>query len=104
VADTLRRHPAIDVVGCAGDAGSAARLAGETRPDVVLLDLLMPGAEPDVIVLSVAAAAPGARIAVFSGRDLDALSTSARAAVSAHFEKTMPLETLAARVADLGSV
>ncbi len=40
----LRAEPDFQVVGEAGDGAEALRLVARTRPDVVLLDLKMPGA------------------------------------------------------------
>ena len=39
----LRSVPDIDVVAAAADGHEAVRLAGEYRPDVILMDLRMPG-------------------------------------------------------------
>ena len=41
----LDAQPDIDVVGRAADGAEAARLAAEFRPDVVLLDIQMPGTD-----------------------------------------------------------
>ena len=38
----LEDDPAIDIIGEAGDGEEAVRLATESRPDVVLMDLLLP--------------------------------------------------------------
>lgn len=43
VARTLADDPAIEVVGQGGDTESAVQLARQHRPDLVLLDLSMPG-------------------------------------------------------------
>jgi two-component system nitrate/nitrite response regulator NarL len=40
---TLSADEEIDVVGTAGDAASAVRIAREHQPDIVLLDVAMPG-------------------------------------------------------------
>ena len=39
----LSAEPDIDVVGEAGDGAEAVALAAEMRPDVVLMDIRMPG-------------------------------------------------------------
>lgn len=39
----LRSHPALEVVGEAGDGRAAVSLARSTRPDVVLMNVRMPG-------------------------------------------------------------
>lgn len=39
----LREQPAIELAGCASDGVTAARMIAERAPDVVLLDIKMPG-------------------------------------------------------------
>ena len=41
----LSAQPDIDIVGEAGDGAEAVRLAAEQRPDVVLMDIRMPGTD-----------------------------------------------------------
>lgn len=41
----LERDPEIAVVGCARDGDEALRLCGELRPDIVLMDIVMPGCD-----------------------------------------------------------
>src|SRR5689334_9389985 len=39
----LSLDPDLEIIGEAADGAEAVRLAGELQPDVVLMDLLMPG-------------------------------------------------------------
>lgn len=43
IGDILSADPGIEVVGTAADGGQAVRMAGELRPDVITMDLDMPG-------------------------------------------------------------
>jgi signal transduction histidine kinase len=43
LADTVRAAPDLEVVGGAGDAAAAVQLAEDARPDVILMDVRMPG-------------------------------------------------------------
>jgi DNA-binding NarL/FixJ family response regulator len=56
----------IDVVGEAADGDEAVAAAGELGPDVVLLDLVMPGAGGLSALGALPAAAPGARVLVLT--------------------------------------
>jgi two-component system, NarL family, response regulator LiaR len=56
----------IDVVGEAADGDEAVAAAGTLAPDVVLLDLVMPGAGGLPALGALQAAAPGARVLVLT--------------------------------------
>ncbi|MBB5927406.1 response regulator [Streptomyces echinatus] len=69
----LEAAPGFEVVGEAGDGEEAVRLAAETRPDVVLMDIRMPGVngiEATGRILAQAAERPP-RILVLTTFDLD---------------------------------
>jgi len=55
-----------EVVGEATDGGEAVRLAGELRPDAVVLDLRMPGMDGVSALPLIRAAAPGTVIVALS--------------------------------------
>lgn len=59
----------IETVGEAGDAEEAVRQARSLQPDVVLLDLVMPGKSGLAALPEVVAAAPAARVLVLSVED-----------------------------------
>ncbi|AXB42333.1 response regulator transcription factor [Amycolatopsis albispora] len=63
------RDPEFEVVGEAGDGAEAIRLAGTLRPDVVLMDLRMPGV--DGVSATRELAAGGARVLVLTTYDTD---------------------------------
>lgn len=54
------------VIGEAADAPSAAKLATDRRPDVLVLDLQMPGADPAHDIESLRESAPGTAIVVLT--------------------------------------
>jgi len=55
----LSDEPGLDVVGAASDGEEAVRLAESTRPDVVLMDLRMPGVDGVAATARIAAGEAG---------------------------------------------
>jgi DNA-binding NarL/FixJ family response regulator len=65
----LRVRGGFEVVGEAATGDDAARLAGQLRPDVVVLDLALPDLAPRHVLVRTRRASPTSRIVVFSGSD-----------------------------------
>ena len=64
--------PGLAVVGEAASGDEVPARCREARPDVVLLDLQMPGPPPTAVVAALRAACPEARVLVLTGHDEDA--------------------------------
>ena len=67
----LEDEPEFAVAGAAGAAGEALALAARERPDVILLDLEMPGGSGVDAIPRLAAVSPQSRILVFTAYDTD---------------------------------
>ncbi|MFI6733299.1 response regulator transcription factor [Nonomuraea sp. NPDC050451] len=63
--------PEIEVVGEAGDGREAVRLADESVPDVILMDLRMPGVDGITATERIMAARPSSRVVVLTTFDDD---------------------------------
>lgn len=64
----LEAAPDLRVVGEAADAAATAKLVADRRPDVLVLDLRMPGADPRRDVARLREASPGTAIVVLTMR------------------------------------
>ncbi|MFJ6465813.1 response regulator [Streptomyces sp. NPDC091387] len=65
----LAKESDLAIVGQAVDGPSTVRLASDIQPDVILLDLEMPGPGPLATLRQIRALAPGARVVVLTMHD-----------------------------------
>jgi DNA-binding NarL/FixJ family response regulator len=73
VSELLRFEPDIEVVAEAGDSATAVAAIGRTKPDIVLLDVEIPGDDVTVTVRRIRAASPATRTIILSMHDGSAL-------------------------------
>src|SRR4051794_27638928 len=97
----LRLHGDFDVVADVADGASAVAAAADHQPDVVVLDLGMPDLAGSELVARTRAAAPSARIVVYTGLDTDEVSAIGNA-VDAFVRKDRDVRYLVGLLADLG--
>lgn len=71
LAMVLRLEPDFEIVGEAENGTKAVELATRLRPDLVLLDFVMPEMDGQATALALQAAAPGVRILMLTGVALD---------------------------------
>jgi DNA-binding NarL/FixJ family response regulator len=94
----LDAEPDIDVIGEAADGASAVRLASSTRPDVVLMDIRMPGVDGLEATRRIAAdpALAHTRIVILTTFELDEYLFEALRVGAAGFlvKDTEPVELL----------
>jgi DNA-binding NarL/FixJ family response regulator len=67
----LDLEPGLQVVGEAGDGDAAIKTALELRPDVILMDVQMPGTNGVQATAAICAAWPGAKVIILTTFDRD---------------------------------
>ncbi len=86
----------IELVGQAGDGEEAVRLCEELRPDVVLMDLVMPGTSGVEATRRVLASCPGTKVvALTSFTEEDLIGETLRAGAIGYLMKNVSADQLA---------
>ncbi len=95
----LAAEPDIEVVGEAADGASAVALAEELAPDVVLVDLVMPGVDGLEALRALRERVPGARAIVLSSFiDDEKLFPAVRAGAAGYLLKDVQPQELVAAI------
>lgn len=81
----LEAQPDIEIAGEAGDGPQVVQRARELQPDVVLMDLTMPGPPSGEVIGQVLRAAPATRVLILTMHDDPAYLASALAAGAAGY-------------------
>jgi len=91
-----------DVVGVAADAMGGIDLAREHEPDLVMLDLLMPGMSGLEVVDTILKASPRSRVVLLTASEsAQDLLAAVKAGASGYMTKDTPLPRLAAAMRDV---
>jgi DNA-binding NarL/FixJ family response regulator len=99
LSDLLTAQPDIELVGAAPDGAAAVRLAAETRPDVVLMDLSMPGIDGVEATRQLLAGAPDSKVVILTSfTEAERITAAVQAGAVGYLLKDAEPETLLAGV------
>lgn len=91
----LEVQPGIEVVGEADNGLDAVRVASLARPDVMVLDMMMPGLTGIEALPRIRQVAPETRVIMFSSRIASNVEAAAlQAGAAAYIEKTAPISSV----------
>lgn len=91
-----------EVVGAAAEAMTAIDLTREFEPDIVMLDLLMPGMSGIEIVATIIKTSPKTRVVLLTASEsAEDLLAAVKAGVSGYLTKDTPLPRLVAAMNDV---
>jgi NarL family two-component system response regulator LiaR len=94
IRDALAGH-SISVVAEAGDGREAVKLASQHRPDVVLMDVVLPELDGPTVIRRIVSASPLVRVIVFTAaKNADAGIAALKAGASGYVGKDVELSTL----------
>jgi len=95
----LSTEPDIDVVGEASDGGAGAKLAAELKPDVILMDLIMPNVDGIEGTRQCLAASPGSKVIVLTSMpDDERVMPAIRAGALSYMLKDVSADDLATAI------
>jgi DNA-binding NarL/FixJ family response regulator len=96
LAGMLAAEDDLEVVGEAGDGAAAVALAHELRPDVVCMDLRMPGVDGATATAAITTELPEVRVLVLTTYDTDAdIVRAVEAGATGYLLKDAPRDVLA---------
>ena len=99
LATLLGQHAELEIVGVAADGAEALALAARARPDIVLMDLRMPGMGGVEATRRLLAAQPTVRVLVLTTFDEDEeVFAAIRAGAAGYLLKASPSEKLVAAI------
>lgn len=95
----MRLRGGFDVVGEAVDGDTAVLLAAQRRPEVILLDLGLPGLAGTDLIARVRGASPRSQIVVYTGREV---APETLGPIAAFARKDLDVDKLVELLADIG--
>ena len=99
LAALIKSQPGMDVVAEASDGEEAIEVYDDVRPDIVLMDLRMPGIGGVEAILTIRKKHPDARVVVLSTYDLDEdIHRAIQSGAASYLLKDMPSEEIASTI------